>query len=334
MADKLIGGLTPTAAVLLTDKCPKEPTAGPPAEYYLISQLKTLLDTIYAPLTGGAYVLKAGDTMTGLLTIAQATANTSNLILSGQSLTGANAQSLLSMTGTWNTSGNPVALRLAITNTASGATSKFLEFLAGAGGATSIFSIDKVGSLGWGADFVLTKMSSTELRMTTGANLNLAYMTGCFVVPDGSAGAPGLSFGDIGYASGVGFRRNGASIEWITAGIARMFFSLEGLSLFNGGQLNWSSTTAPDGAQDAGFSRNSAGVVEVNSGTTGTFRDIWARIVRTTPAFTVATLPAAGNAGSRTYVTNALAPAYGAAVAGGGAVVTSVMDNGTTWIVS
>jgi len=85
-------------------------------------------------LTGASSlnVLKAGDTMTGLLTIAQATANTSAFVSTGYSLTGANAQSLLSLAGTWNTSGAPVALRLAITDTASAATSKFLELLGGA----------------------------------------------------------------------------------------------------------------------------------------------------------------------------------------------------------
>lgn len=48
--------------------------------------------------------------------------------------------------------------------------------------------------------------------------------------------------------------------------------------------------------------------------------------------FTVAGLPAAGIAGRRAYVTNALAPAFGAAVVGGGAVVIPVFDNGVAWI--
>ena len=52
-----------------------------------------------------------------------------------------------------------------------------------------------------------------------------------------------------------------------------------------------------------------------------------------TQGYTVATLPAAGTAGRKAYVTNALAPAFGSAVVGGGAVVIPVFDNGTTWIV-
>jgi len=50
------------------------------------------------------------------------------------------------------------------------------------------------------------------------------------------------------------------------------------------------------------------------------------------PGYTVATLPA-GVVGMRAYVTNALAPSYGVAVAGGGAVTIPVFYNGTNWIV-
>ena len=57
-----------------------------------------------------------------------------------------------------------------------------------------------------------------------------------------------------------------------------------------------------------------------------------ANILRTATAYTVATLPAAGTAGRRAYVTDALAPTFLATVVGGGAVVTPVFDNGTNWV--
>lgn len=50
-------------------------------------------------------------------------------------------------------------------------------------------------------------------------------------------------------------------------------------------------------------------------------------------AYTVATLPVAGTQGRRAWVTDALAPAFGAAVVGGGAVVIPVFDTGAAWIV-
>jgi len=50
-------------------------------------------------------------------------------------------------------------------------------------------------------------------------------------------------------------------------------------------------------------------------------------------AYLVATLPAAGTQGRRSWVTNALAPVFLAAPVGGGAVVCPVFDNGTAWVV-
>jgi hypothetical protein len=73
-------------------------------------------------------------------------ANTSVLTSTGYSLTGANAQNMIDLAGTWNTSGNPVALQIAITNTASGAAAKFVSLLGGAAGTAEYFSIDKTGT--------------------------------------------------------------------------------------------------------------------------------------------------------------------------------------------
>lgn len=56
-------------------------------------------------------------------------------------------------------------------------------------------------------------------------------------------------------------------------------------------------------------------------------------IVPAVTNYTVATLPSAATsgAGSRTFVTDALAPVFGATVAGGGAVFTPVYSDGTNW---
>jgi len=48
--------------------------------------------------------------------------------------------------------------------------------------------------------------------------------------------------------------------------------------------------------------------------------------------YTVATLPAAPIQGDQAFVTDALAPAYLVAIAGGGAVVTPVFFNGAAWV--
>jgi hypothetical protein len=71
-------------------------------------------------------------------------ANTAALSTSASySLTGSNAQSLLDLAGTWNTTGNPTAIKLNITNTASGSTSNLLDLQVG---GTSQYKVDKAGN--------------------------------------------------------------------------------------------------------------------------------------------------------------------------------------------
>jgi hypothetical protein len=70
-------------------------------------------------------------------------ANTASFAATGYSLTGSNSQSLIDLAGTWNTSGNPTAIKLNITNTASGATADLMELQVG---GTSQFTVDKSGN--------------------------------------------------------------------------------------------------------------------------------------------------------------------------------------------
>lgn len=74
-------------------------------------------------------------------------ANTVGATMAGYSLTGSNTQSLMSLSGTINTSGSPDVLLLSITDTARGGSTKFLNLKGGVAGATSEFSVDNVGAL-------------------------------------------------------------------------------------------------------------------------------------------------------------------------------------------
>jgi hypothetical protein len=69
--------------------------------------------------------------------------NQVGLAITGTSLTSANAQSLIDLAQTWNTSGNPTAIKLNITNTASGATTNLMDLQVG---GTSQYKIDKAGN--------------------------------------------------------------------------------------------------------------------------------------------------------------------------------------------
>jgi hypothetical protein len=85
------------------------------------------------------------------------------------------------------------------------------------------------------------------------------------------------------------------------------------------------------------LSRNAAGVLEINNGTAGTFRDLKLRNLTAsgtvqTGGYTFATLPTP-TTGMRAYITDgAASPVYMANAAGDGSTVTPVFYDGTNWI--
>lgn len=311
-----------------------DPGGVPATQQATLTQLKALLDTIYAPITGGAYVLKAGDTMTGRLIITQATANTSILTSTGYSLTGANAQNMLDFAGTWNTSGNPSALKIAITNTASGATAKFLELLAGAGGVTSILNIDLTGRMTWIGNSYMYPRAAGFFTFGKLSDGDLVEFNDEGVLISG-AGDNGLSFGSTVPAGvDISLRRDAASTLAQRVGTTAQIFRLyrtftnstnyERLALQTAaGQMIIAAETAGTGTDNLDVVLTAAGTGLVNAST---------GIFRLGTAFTVAALPAAGTQGRIAYVTDALAPAFLAIVVGGGGIITTVFDNGTNWV--
>jgi hypothetical protein len=140
-----------------------------------------------------------------------------------------------------------------------------------------------------------------------------------------------------------------ASVTISAAGISQICLgnsstSYQGLSLRSTGYIGFCSTATPAGTVDAAFYRNAAGVIEVNSGTAGTFRDIKARngifaddngSYVQIPGMAVANLPASPVRGLRWYVTDSNATSYtlgiGAVVAAGGSTIVPVFYDGTNW---
>lgn len=86
----------------------------------------------------GSLTISAGGAIVQALTAS----NTVSIASSGYNLTGANAQSLIDLTGTWNTSGAPTIFKTNITNTTSGALAKFLDFQLD---SVSRFNVGKFG---------------------------------------------------------------------------------------------------------------------------------------------------------------------------------------------
>lgn len=89
------------------------------------------------------------------------------------------------------------------------------------------------------------------------------------------------------------------------------------------------------GTYDVALSRNSAGVLEVNSGTAGTFADLKVRLLKK-QVLTVGTLPlpSVAGAGAEALVTDANSNTFGAAVVAGGTNKVPVYcPDGTQWLI-
>jgi hypothetical protein len=102
----------------------------------------------------------------------QATADTIPLTISGYSVTGSNAQSALSITGTWNTTGAPTALLVNITNTASNVNSLLMDLQVG---GSSLFRFGRNGILSFNTNSVLSIYGQNNGSPITTANAGFAF---------------------------------------------------------------------------------------------------------------------------------------------------------------
>jgi len=158
---------------------------------------------------GTVPLLNAANTFSATQTITPA-ANTNALAVTGYSLTGANAQALLDLSGTLNTSGNPAAIKLNLTNTASGTGTKFADFQLGgtskisliAGGTTPSASVNIAGTNfgGWAV------INSSDASNFTNQSYLQAYFTSNTAIIDasknGSGSVPNLTLQTSGGSAG------------------------------------------------------------------------------------------------------------------------------------
>ena len=136
----------------------------------------------------------------------------------------------------------------------------------------------------------------------------------------------------------------GGMFQCYDSGSPRAVFGSTYMDFANTYLARWSSGGTSAGTKDLGLSRNAAGVLEVNNGTAGTYRDLKLRNLLAgggngsyvqTPSMTVANLAAAGTAGAgaRAFVTDATATTFLSTVAGGGANKVPVVSDGTNWLI-
>jgi hypothetical protein len=141
MADTRISALVDGVAAQATDRIPiaRSPFGAGDNAYLTPAYIKD-------------YILGLANTWTQKQTVTPP-ANTEAIVVSGYSLTGANAQSLLDLSGTWNTTGTPSAIKLNITDTASNANSLLVDLQKS---GSAVVRIDKDGRLALQGSSVLS----------------------------------------------------------------------------------------------------------------------------------------------------------------------------------
>jgi hypothetical protein len=235
-------------------------------------------------------------------------ANVNQVIIRGGS-----AQSTTNLT-TWQSSGG--AALTAIAN--DGGVNTFGGYFAMLNSAGSLNEVLIQNNLDFASGRIARWSSTTNATGTKDLSLS-------------RASANTLQVGDGG-ANALGQIRT-RSLGGVNASSVLKFYQFDGTAFLSSDfSLSWKTTTNADGGSvDTGLARNAAGVVEVNNGTAGTFRDLYLRGVRPVGS-TVANLPtASGNTGMMATVTDANATTIGTTVAGGGANTVLVWSNGTNW---
>jgi hypothetical protein len=165
---------------------PRTPTAHTHGGITNAGAIGTTADLILGTGTAGAIETRTASqvrTLLGLatdsdvvlngLTITETNPNVTPFSLSGYSITGSNAQSMLSLAGTWNTTGTPTAIDLDVTDTASNLNSLLIKL---ARNAVTRFSVNKLGGMSCitndaaTASVIVTSNTNTpELRVRTSA---------------------------------------------------------------------------------------------------------------------------------------------------------------------
>ena len=209
------------------------------------------------------------------------------------------ANRTLDLQQTWNNAGTTFqGLFFKVTDTASAAGSLLMDLQVG---AVSQINFSKAGAIG---------TSVTDANMFSLATVKV---TNCLRV--------NAEIMAVGTSSTASFLVNGSSNRMVSHSTFVYAWSSQAAGGASYSVLNTGT--------DTGLARAAAAVPEINNGTKGTYTGTALRL----GTQTIAQLPTAATAGSgaRATVSDALAPAFGATVAAGGAVVTPVYSDGTNW---
>lgn len=272
---------------------------------------------------------------------------TASLPISGNGATITTSTPLIDGTQTWNNAAVTfTGAKINVTDTASAAASLLMDLQVG---TASQFSVSKTGALQLKSGGSL----QTYLQGRAGGAFTVYSSGGVGMLDVQNAGtcirnvgAYSFGFGNDASAGGDTFftRRAAANFRLGAADAAApVAQTLSVQSVVTGTSNTAGANLTITGSQSTGSGAGGSIIFQTaaaNSGGGATIQNTLAnamvidsvKTVRLGTGYTVATLPAAGTAGRRTYVTDATLPTFLGTLTGGGAVVCPVFDNGTAWV--
>lgn len=126
-------------------------------------------NTITIPAATGTMALTSANTFTRLQTITQGTANEGIIASTGYSVTGSSTTTMVDLAGTWNTTGIARGIKLNITDTASNASSAYVDIQRS---GTSLFSLQD------NSGFTLIKLGTApEIRCDSSSSITIGGPT-------------------------------------------------------------------------------------------------------------------------------------------------------------
>ena len=203
---------------------------------------------------------------------------------------------------------------------------------AGALSGTSDFST----SLVWNnatTTFTGLKLNVTDTASAAGSNLLDLQRNGTRIFNITSGAAPALEFRHTASAKNIALAPQAGGQTLIQAGASQYAFSIGNteLSLKSDVSITFRSGQVHITSADVGLARDSAGVLAITDGSTGTG---YLKLIPTTVgALTAAATVGAGTKAFVTDSTSTLSSHHGQAVVGGGSHFVPVFSDGTNWIV-
>lgn len=317
--------------------------------------LKTLTPDTSLPTTGFLFGADSQATASPSVYSTQTVAMT---LLGSTSLTGDTLTAdapVLNLAQTWNNGAVTfTGIKLNATSTASAAASLLMDLQVG---GSSKVSIQKSGQITGALDANLFSSNAVNINgnlygsfavgigqnfLFNAANSNTGLVISSALPLSWSPNSNQSNYVNLNFVDLLIRRRGAANLQLGNADAASPVAQTLSVQSVVAGTSNAAGAAfTVNGSQGTGTGAGGSIVFQVApAGGSGTAQNALApamvidsvKTVRLGTGYTVATLPAAGTAGRRTYVTDALAPTFLGTLTGGGAVVCPVFDNGTAWV--